>query len=165
MVNKFVFVIAGIVVVMAVLIALPNVMQPAQDITIKYDRQNVTRTDGTFVATYIESLTIARDGSATYSGYDPRLQSIPQEERFTLSNEEFGRIKALVLETGFMDIPTADYLQSDDAGEFTKYALVITTADGQKTFNWVNPEAHEGTIPPIVLNVGAQLDQIASRRA
>ena len=164
MVNKFVFVIAGIVAAMAVLIALPNVMQSAQEITMQYEKQNVTRTGDASVITYVESLDIARDGSATYVGHDPRLRSMPIEERFTLSNEEFNRIKGLVLETGFMDIPETNYPQSDGATEFTKYSLVITTADGQKTFLWVNPGAHEGTIPPIITNVGAQLDSVIARR-
>jgi hypothetical protein len=31
-------------------------------------------------------------------------------------------------------------------------------------FAWVNPEAHDGTIPPIILNVGTQLDQLIARR-
>ncbi len=165
MVNKFVFVIAGIVAVMAVLIALPNLTQPAQEITIKYDKQNVTRTSDASVVTYAESLTIDRNGAATYTGYDPRVRSVPQEQRFTLSNEEFGGIKGLILETGFMDIPVTEYQPSADADEFTQYSFVATTADGQKTFSWVNPEAHDGTVPPILLNVGTQLDQIISRRA
>jgi hypothetical protein len=87
LVNKFVFVIAGIVAAMAILIAIPNVMQPAQEITIKYDKQNVTGTGNTAVITYTESLTIDRNGAATYVGHDPRLRSLPQEQRFTLSNE------------------------------------------------------------------------------
>lgn len=163
MVNKFVFVIASIVAAMAVLIALPNLTQPVQEITIKYDKQNVTRTDNTSIVTYAESLTIDRNGAATYTGYDPRERSLPQEQRFTLSSGEFGSIKSRILETGFMDIPQTSYQQSSDAVEFVKYSLVITTADGQKTFSWVNPEAHDGTIPPIILNTGDRLDQIISR--
>ena len=163
MVNKFVFVIAGIVAAMAILIAIPNIMQPTQEITIKYDKQNVTRANGAYVATYAESLTIDRNGAATYTGHDPRLRNLPQEQRFTLSNEEFGSIKGLILETGFMEIPRTDYTQSEGAQDFTQYSLVVTTAEGQKTFAWVNPEVHDGTIPPIILNVGAQMDQVISR--
>ena len=164
MVNKFVFVIAGIVAAMAILIAIPNIMQPSQEITIKYDKQNMTRINGAEVTTYAESLSIDRNGAATYTGHDPRLRNIPQEQRFTLSNEEFGSIKGLILETGFMEIPRTDYSQSEGAQEFTKYSLVITTAEGQKAFVWVNPEVHDGTIPPIILNVGTQLDQLIARR-
>lgn len=164
MVNKFVFVIAGIVAAMAILIAIPNITQPVQEITIKYDKQNVTRIDDTSIVTYAESLTIDRNGSATYTAYDPRERSLPQEQTFTLSNEEFSGIKSMILETGFMDIPQTSYQQSADANEFTRYSLTITTADGQKTFNWVNPETHDGTIPPIILNTGDRLDQIISRQ-
>lgn len=164
MVNKFAFVIAGVVAVMAILIALPNLTQPVQEITIKYDKQNVTRTDNTSVVTYSESLTIDRNGAATYTGYDPRVRSLPQEQRFTLSDSEFTSIKSRIFETGFLDIPVTDYPPRAGAGEFTSYSLVVTTDEGQKTFNWVNPEAHDGTIPPIILNTGDRLDQIISRQ-
>ena len=62
-----------------------------------------------------------------------------------------------------MEIPRTDYSQSEGAQDFTQYSLVVTTAEGQKTFAWVNPEVHDGTIPPIILNVGAQMDQVISR--
>jgi hypothetical protein len=164
LVNKFVFVIAGIVAAMAILIAIPNITQPAEEITIKYNKQNVTRNGETPVVTYAESLTIDRNGAATYTGYDPRTRILPQEQRFTLSSDDFGSIKGMMLETGFMDIPVTDYPPSSNAGEFTSYSLVITTAEGQKTFSWVNPEAHDGTIPPIILNTGDRLDQIIARQ-
>lgn len=144
---------------MAALIALPNLNQQVQQSTlsIEYSRQNLTRTDQRLVTQSAELLSIAEDGSAKY------MPISGQERRITLSDEELGRIRALILETGFMQIPATNYPQSDNAAEFTKYTLRVRTEDSQKTFNWVNPEAHEGVIPPIILNVGTQLDAVIDR--
>lgn len=158
MARKFVLVLAGVVAVMAALIAIPNLNQPPQaPLSIEYSRQQVVRTDRGLVTQSAELLSIAEDGSATYT------QVGGQETRISLSSEELGRIRGLILETGFMQIPATNYPQSDDATDFTRYTLRVSTHDGQKTFNWVNPEAHDGTIPPIIINIGAQLDAIMDR--
>lgn len=171
MVNKFVFAIAGIVIVMAVLIALPSVsQQPATgDITIEYSRQHLTKAAGgqgesLLVATQLETLTIDKDGSATYTKTDPRQKSLPVPQQFSLNRDEFARIKGLVLETGFMDIPKTDYPQSQNASDFVSYTLSIKTADKQKTINWVEQGAYDGTIPPIITNVGTQLDGVIASK-
>ncbi|AIF83301.1 hypothetical protein NTE_01230 [Candidatus Nitrososphaera evergladensis SR1] len=166
MVNKFVFVIAGIVIVMAVLIALPSVSQQpaAQDVTIEYNRQHLTKTGGLLVATQLETLTIDKDGSGTYTKTDPREKNMPVPQRFSLSREEFAKIKGLVLETGFMDVPKTDYPQSENASNFASYTLAVKTADKQKTISWVEPDAYDGTIPPLITNVGNQLDGIIASK-
>lgn len=167
LVNKFVFVIAGIVIVMAVLIALPSVsQQPAsQDVTIEYNRQHLTKTGGgLLVTTQLETLTIDKDGSATYTKTDPRQKNLPVPQQFSLSRDELARIKGLVLETGFMDIPNTDYPQSQNASDFASYTLSIKTPDRQKTVNWVEPAAYDGTIPPLITNVGNQLDGIIASK-
>jgi hypothetical protein len=157
--RKFVLALAGIVTVMAVLIALPNISrQPAQEtLGIEYSRQHVTRTEQGFVTQSADLLSISADGIATYTPIGG------QERRISLSNEELGRIRGLILETGFTQIPVTNYPQSQDADDFTRYTLRVSTDDGQKTFNWVSPEAHNGIIPPIILNVGAQLDAVIDR--
>jgi hypothetical protein len=174
LVNKFIFAIAGIVIVMAVLIALPGVsQQPATgDITIEYSRQHLTKAAGgqgggasLLVATQLETLTIDKDGSATYTKTDPRQKNMPvPQQQFSLNRDEFARIKGLVLETGFMDIPKTDYPQSQNASDFASYTLSIKTADKQKTINWVEPGAYDGTIPPIITNIGTQLDGVIASK-
>lgn len=168
MVNKFVFAIAGIVVVMAVLIALPNVsQQPApqqQDVTIEYNRQHMAKTGGLLVTTQLETLTIDKDGSATYTKTDPRQSGAPAQRQLLLSSDELARIKGLVLETGFMDIPKTEYPQSQSASDFASYSLSVKTPDRQKTVNWVEPDAYDGTIPPLITNIGNQLDDIIASK-
>lgn len=157
MARKFVLALAGIVAAMAALIALPNLSQPPQEpLSVEYSRQHVIRTEQGLVTQSAELLTI-RDGSATYSPVGGQERSIP------LSGEERGRIRALILETGFLQIPVTNYPQSDSADDFTRYTLRVRTDDVQKTFNWVSPEAHNGVIPPIILNVGSQLDAVIDR--
>lgn len=159
MARKFVLVLAGVVAVMAALIALPNLTRPPQEaLGIEYSRQNVTRTDQGLVTQSAELLSITEDGAATYT------QVGGQDTRISLSGEELGRIRGLILETGFMQISATNYPQSADATDFTRYTLRVTTDDGQKTFNWVSPEAHRGVIPPIITNVGAQLDGVIDRQ-
>lgn len=158
MARKFVLVLAGIVAAMAIIIALPNInQQPQEALTIDYSRQHVTRTEQGLETQSAELLNIAEDGSATYTPVDG------QNRRISLSSEEFGRIRALILETGFTQIPITNYPPSESAEDFTRYTLRVRTDDGQKTFNWVNPGAHNGIIPPIILNIGAQLDAVMDK--
>lgn len=167
MVNKFIIAIAAIVAVMATLIALPNIMQPATgDLAIDYGKQHMANAGSGFAATGTESLHISKDGSATYSSSNSGAQSQPAEKHFSLTSEEFGGIKSLVLETGFMDIPTADYTQlKAGVGEFTKYMLTVHSGEKEKTISWVDPDAGAGTVPPILTNIGARLDAVSKNHA
>jgi hypothetical protein len=167
LVNKFIIAIAAIVAVMATLIALPNVMQPSTgDLEIDYGRQHMAGGGNSFSPTGVETLHISKDGSATYSSSDPRAQAQPPEKHFSLSSEEFGSIKSLVLETGFMDIPATDYTQlKSGVGEFTKYMLTVHSGEKQKTISWVDPDASAGAVPPILTNIGAQLDAVSKSHA
>lgn len=158
MAKKFVLVLAAAVAVMAVLIALPNLSQePQSALGIEYSRQQVERTDAGLVTLNADLLSIKEDGSATYTPVGG------QERNITVTGDELKRIRALITETGFLQIPVTNYPLSEDATEFTRYALRVRTDDGQKTFNWVNPEASAGIVPPIITNVGSQLDAIMDR--
>lgn len=91
--NKFAFVIIGIVAAMAVLIALPNVInqqqQPvASDLEIDYSKQRLSKIGDGFVATKVELLSISGDGVATYSEIDLRLKILPAKELFTVSGDD-----------------------------------------------------------------------------
>ncbi len=160
---KFAAVIAGIITVMGVLIAFPNLNQQpntdqVSDFKIEYSKQRLVRSEaGSLAASSAELLTIDNSGLAAYStGQSP-------EKQMQLSREEFGRIKGLILETGFMQIPRTDYLQKEGLSEFTKYTLRVTAEGSQKTVNWVDAASYEGTIPPIISNVGLQLDSVIAK--
>ncbi|MGI0020128.1 MAG: hypothetical protein ACREAY_06635 [Nitrososphaera sp.] len=163
--NKFALVIIGIVAAMAVLIALPSATQQpvAGDLEIDYSKQRLSKIGNDFVATKVELLSISNDGSATYSETDPRLKILPVEERFTVSGDDYRKLRDLILETGFIEIPRTDYLEvAGGIDEYTKYRLTVRSGDSQKTFNWV--DAYEGTVPYLIETAGSSLDAIAEHR-
>jgi hypothetical protein len=164
--NKFALAIIAIVAVMAILIALPNITQQQQpaagSLEIEYGRQQMTKTEDDFVATRAELLRISSDRAATYSETDPRLETMPVEKRFTVSTDDYNKVRDLMLDTGFMDIPRTDYLQvAGGADEYQRHTLTVRTGDSQKTFNWVEP--NEGTVPPIVTNAGARIAALVGK--
>jgi hypothetical protein len=164
-----VFVIAAIVIVMAVLIAIPNISQQpaAKDITIDYTRQHMRKTDagkGLIVTSQVETLSIDKDGSATYKKTDSTQKNSAIPQQFSLNRDDFTKIKSLVLDTGFMDIPKTDYVPSQNASQFVSYTLSIKTQESQRTINWVEPDAYNGTIPPLITNIGTQLDGVIASK-
>ena len=163
--NKFAIVIIGVVAAMAVLIALPSVSQPvAGDLKIDYSKQRHSMKGDDFVVTRVELLSISNDGSATYSETDPRLKILPVEERFTVSGDDYRKLRSLILDTGFIEIPRTDYLRvAEGVDEYTKFTLTVRSGEIQKTFNWV--DAYEGgTVPYLIETAGSSLDAIAERR-
>jgi hypothetical protein len=165
MVNKFIVIIAGIVAIMAALVAMPRIGSQAdiqEDLSIEYSRQNLTRLeDGRFTATSAEDLVIGNDRSATYRN----LTGGSDSKQFGISSEELDGLKRLVIGTGFMQVPGDDYSQREDLANVTKYKLILTSGDDSKSITWVNLEASEEAVPSIVRNIGAQLDDIIERRA
>ena len=164
MVNKFLIAIAGIVAVMAALILVPRIgSQPAEqqvELNIEYSRQNLTRLqDGRLVAASAEDLAVRNDLSAVYHS----LTGQPGEKRFTISSEEMGRLKGLIVSTGFTQVPGADYPQKEGLANLTRYTLTLESAGNSETFTWVNLEASEAVVPSIVRNIGMQLDAIIER--
>jgi hypothetical protein len=164
MVNKFLIAIAGIVVVMVMLVAVPRIgSQPPelqQDLSIDYSRQNLTRIeDDRLVAASAENLIIGNDRSAAYRN----LTGASGEKSFTISSEEMNRLKGLIIGTGFMQVDEAHYPQKDGLANLTKYTLKLTSGYNSKTITWVNLDASEAAVPAIVRNIGAQLDAIIER--
>jgi hypothetical protein len=191
-VNRFVIIIAAIVAIMAALVFLPSVSRPStiqqssnngtgggsadasiQLSSIDYALQNITSGDqNDTTALHSIQLSVTADGSAKYIEFEPSGQA--KELDFTLAPDELAHIKSLIMETGFMQIPNANYPQLTDAKNFTRYSLTVhATSDiigGQggisgsnsvtKSMVWVNPTASNGVVPPIVRNIGAQLDEI-----
>jgi hypothetical protein len=166
MVNKFLLVIVGVVAVMAVLVLVPNFdnssPEQRQDLSIEYSRHNLTRLeDGRLVASSAEDIVISNDRSAVYRN----LTGGPDVKQFAISREEMNSLKGLVLSTGFMPVPGADYPQKEGLANLTKYTLKLASGGNSKTITWVNLEASQDAVPSIVRNIGEQLDAIIERRA
>ena len=163
MVSKFLIAIGVIVAAMAALVLLPNLSAKQQeDLSIEYSRQNLTqKADGTLKAASADDLEINSDLSATYRS----LVGAPVKKDFTVTGDEMNKLKGLIISTGFMQLPAAQYAQNDTASNFTRYSLKLTSGDNSKTFTWVNAEASDGPVPPILRNIGTQLDAIIKEHA
>lgn len=165
MVNKFLIAIAAAVAVMAALVLIPNFInnsppEEQQDLSIEYTRQNLTRTqDGRLIATSAEDFVIKPDLSAVYRN----LTGAADEKQFKVTSDDMNSLKGLIISTGFMEVPGADYPVKEGLGNFTKYTLKLTSDSNSKTITWANLEASENTVPSIVRNIGAQLDAIIER--
>lgn len=206
--NKFVIVIAAIVGVMAALVFLPGINSknggsdssnsgisqssaPSSSdvlITLDYGRQNITGeflpSAGTLNQTGAPSdlLTVSADGSAKFMRFNGN-SSLPNEKDFSLTSDEMSRLRALILDTGFLQIPDADYQRLDNVTNYSRYSLDIhivnsrgfgTSGDNSsgltsaipssttKTIAWVDVNATRGVVPPIIRNIGSSLDSIIS---
>ena len=150
MAKAFLIAIIAIVAVMAALAFLPGFnSQPASNqaqVSIDYTRQTAATS---------EMLAIENDGSATYT------KTGGQPERFTVGSEDMKRLKDLVLESGFMQIPAANYPAQEGATNFTRYTLGVKAGDESKTITWARPGAE---IPFLVNEVGTRLDAIIESR-
>ncbi len=165
MVNKFLLVIVGVVAAMALLVLVTSFdnssPEQQQDLSVEYSRQNLTRLeDGRLVASSAEDFVIRNGRSAVYRN----LTGGPDVEQFTVSSEEMNSLKGLVLSTGFMPVPGADYPQKEGLANLTKYTLKLASGGNSKTITWVNLEASQSAVPSIVRNIGEQLDAIIERR-
>lgn len=167
MVNKFLIAIAAIVVVMAVLVALPSIggqNNSTQELRMNYVRDHIARMESGLVdVTTREVLAIANDGSVTYTRTDFYPTTTTDERRFSLSSDELKRLKALIFETGFLQIPITSYEEKQGLANYTRYQIAVYQGDSPETFNWFNPEASQVQVPPIITNIGSQLDAIIER--
>jgi hypothetical protein len=148
---------------MAALVLVPRIgNQPAEQdgLSIDYARQNLTRIeDGRMMAAGADDLVIKNDLSATYRS----LVGTLSEKKFTITNQEMNGLKGLILTTGFMQLPEADYPEKDGVANFTKYTLRLESDGSSKTITWVNEQSSEGFVPGLVRNIGMQLDIIIER--
>ena len=107
-----------------------------------------------------EVLTIQSDGSGVYSltknGYSkPDL-------KFHLSNDEFTKLKGLVKETGFVGIPNTVCQVKADANKYEKYGLEVTLNGKTVNLQWEYQNASKEIIPPIILQMQANIDNITA---
>lgn len=153
-------------------------------ITLDYGRQNITSASSykdsqNSTGAPSELLTISADGNAKFMRFNENA-SLPKERDFTLTPDELGRLHSLVLDTGFLQIPDADYPRLDNASHFSRYSLDVHVVNSAgfgssgdsnsltsaipssttKTMGWVDVNATKGTVPPMVRNIGSTLDEI-----
>lgn len=160
MVNKFLIAIIAVVAVMAALVFLPGVGKQDPQFELDYTISHMTRTEaGLPDLTAREVLSIENDGSALHY----TVNGTTVERKFSLSGEEMKMIRALVLETGFMEIPVTNYPENDGLANFTRYRIEVQAGGDSQVITWVNAHAHNGTVPSLITNIGSQLDAVIKR--
>jgi hypothetical protein len=171
MVKPIMLILGAIPILAAIFIIVPQLTRPeisssivnSEDVmTLQYTREHlekisfgVTQSIGADTA---EVLTIQNDGSVVYSltknGYSE------PDVKYQLSQDELTKLKALIKETGFVDIPSNVYQVKPDISDYEKYGIQVTF-DGQTVnLQWADQNATQEFIPPIITQVQSILDGI-----
>ena len=171
MVKPTVIAICSIPVIFALLIAIP--MLTSTDIPIsainsndkleieftKHDLRIVSFgvTDKA-VADSTRVLIIENDGTVQFT----EIKDGSNQSQFTssISNEQLQKLTAMIKETGFMSIPKESFPIKEDVESYTKFTVKITLNDARTQIFWPDQDATEKFIPPIVIAVESELEEI-----
>jgi len=173
MARPIIIILGAIPVLAAIFIVVPQLLRPEvpsvavnpQDvITLEYSKEHLKKVSFGLTqnigADTAEVLTIQNDGSAIYSltknGYTE------PDVKYQLSTEELKQIKALIKETGFMDIPDTNYQVKPDLNEYEKYTLEVIFNGKKVDFQWPDQNSSQQFVPPIITQVQSNLDNITS---
>ena len=107
-----------------------------------------------------EILYIKNDGDTKYSVTE---QGYPKPDvRSKLDEVKLNKIKALIKETGFIEIPSESFKIMDNATEYQKSNVKITLNGQVNQIHWPQQNVTSGFIPPIITMVETELDLIMS---
>lgn len=171
MVKTSVLIVGAIPVIFAILIAVPLMTQqevpftavlPNDKITIEYTKHQlklvsfgVTERAG---SQFTEVLTIKNDGQITYGIIE---EGYPQpDKKSTISPEKLKRLTAMIKETGFMEIPSESFPVSEGISDYQKSTIKVTLNGQIRQINWVEQNATEKFVPPIITMIELELDHI-----
>ena len=171
MAKHLFLIIAAVPVILAVLIAIPMIMNPQipftatnSDDRISFELTKYSLKKVSFGVTdrlaplKSEILTISNDGDVRYmvtEGEHP----LP-EKTMTIPKAQVKKLTALIKETGFMQIPIDSIPADSDQSEYTKYSLKVTLNGQVKQIQWPEANATSAFIPPIVTMVESQLESV-----
>ena len=171
MVKPIILILGAIPILAAIFIVVPQLTRPeiqssavnSEDVmTLQYTKEHLEKISfgltQSIGADTAEVLTIQNDGSVVYSltknGYSqPDIKS-------QLSPDEFTQLKALVKETGFVDIPSNVYQVKPDASNYEKYSIQVTLNGKTVNLQWADQNASQEFVPPIITQVQSSLDGI-----
>ncbi|WP_316506419.1 hypothetical protein [Nitrosopumilus sp.] len=105
-----------------------------------------------------EVLFIKNNGDLKYSlteqGY------LQPDIRSKLDETKLNKIKALIKETGFIEIPSESFPIMENATEYQKSNVKITLNGRENQIHWPEQNVTSGFIPPIITMVESELDEI-----
>lgn len=160
---------AVIPIIIALVIAIPKISPggdqtatSASSIRIEFVKEDIKRISYGVTeragALKSETLLIDEKGQAFYNVNVEGEKG--EQRRFQLGSQDVKRLKSLIADTGFMQIPKSDFAVKDAASEFTKYTLKVTLDNQTKTVQWVNESASEDFVPPLLTMLSDTLAQI-----
>jgi hypothetical protein len=174
MVKTSLIIVSAIPIFFAILIAASLFNQqeipttavvPEDKISIEYTKHQlklvsfgVTERAG---SQFTEILTIKDNGEIKYSVIE---EGYPKpDKKSTISNEKLTKLTALIKETGFMEIPTDSFSVRDGVTDYQKSTIKVTLNGKTRQINWVEQNATDHFVPPIITMVELELDQIINQ--
>lgn len=171
MARPIIIILAAIPILAAIFIVVPQLLRPeisnvvvnsGDTITLEYTKEHLKKISfgltQSIGADTAEVLTIQNGGSAVYSltknGYSE------PDVKYQLTPEQIKQLKALIKETGFMDIPDTNYQVKPDLAEYEKYGLQVTLNGNTANFQWTDQNSSQQFIPPIIPQVQSNLDDL-----
>jgi len=174
MVKISMLIVGAIPIIFAILIAVslitqqevpPTAFLPGDKITIEYTKHQlkifsfgVTERAG---SQFTEILTINDDGEIKYGVVE---EGNPKpDKKSTIDPEKLIKLAALIKETGFMEIPTETFPVRENVTDYQKSIIKVTLNGQTHQINWVEQNATDKFIPPIITMVALELDQIINQ--
>ena len=171
MVKTSLIIVGAIPVFFAILIATSLLNQkeipttavvPEDKITIEYTKHQlkivsfgVTERAGSL---FTEILTIKDNGEIKYGVVE---EGYPKpDKKSTINNEKLTKLTAMIKETGFMQIPTDSFPVRDGVTDYQKSTIKVTLNGQIKQIHWVEQNATDHFVPPIITMIELELDQI-----
>ncbi|KAG2472900.1 MAG: hypothetical protein NPMRTH4_1710003 [Nitrosopumilales archaeon] len=171
MVKPIILVIGAIPVILALLIAIPLVTQPEIPVSavnpydvmeLEYTKHQIQKISfgvtETVEAKKSEILVIKNNGDLRYTIIEDGITKPDKISK--LDQEKMTKLTALIKETGFMSIPSDSFPVLNDIEEYQKLSIKITLNDDVKQIFWLEQNATEKFVPPIITIVGSELDLI-----
>jgi hypothetical protein len=110
---------------------------------------------------YTEILTIKDDGEIKYSVVE---NGYPKpDKKSTITKDKLKKLTALIKETGFMEIPTEPFPVRDGVDNYQKSTIKVTLNGQTQQIHWVEQNATDKFIPPIISMIELELDQIINQ--
>jgi hypothetical protein len=176
MVRAIVLLGFAIPAIVATLIVIPMLTQPEipfsaanpnDRIDIEYTKHNITTISNGIIERIVpqktEILEITHDGDFKYYVIDTEADEIKESKidvQGRLDENTLKRIIAVIKETGFIAIPTETFKVKENVESYQKYALRVTLNGKTSEVRWLEQNATDGFIPPIITLVESELDQI-----
>ncbi|MDH3341317.1 MAG: hypothetical protein OEL84_08535 [Nitrosopumilus sp.] len=173
MVKPIYLALGAIPVIVALLISVPlltkneiptSAANSADKIEIEYTKHQLKKISYGITervgAQKTEILFIKNDGNTKYSVTEQGY--LQPDIRSKLDKEKLEKLKALVKETGFINIPSESFSILENATEYQKSNVKITLNGHVNQIHWPEQNATSDFIPPIITMVESELDQIIS---